>query len=278
MRDISRRLLAATGAVALAMSLLLVSTVQPAASAGGGGVEVWAARFHPPHTRNLGNALVVSPDGSRVFVTGWSRRIPSERLDYATAAYDAFTGVKLWSARYGGPLNDSGATSIAVSPDSATVFVTGLSVGPTTGGATIAYDAASGAARWIARSAGTDFSIAASPDGSAVYVTGWTTGRSDYVTQAYDAATGDTLWRSRLVRRADTNQAYSVAVSRDGSTVLVTGVSYRTGHADVMTAAYDGATGARRWVATRALMWGWDSTRSEVRRRWPFPQTDLRRS
>ena len=44
----------------------------------------------------------VSPDGSKVFVTGYSVGSASG-YDYATVAYDASTGSELWVKRYDGP-------------------------------------------------------------------------------------------------------------------------------------------------------------------------------
>ncbi len=47
----------------------------------------------------------MSPDGSEVFVTGFSFGSTSGG-DYATLAYDASTGAELWAKRYSGPGND----------------------------------------------------------------------------------------------------------------------------------------------------------------------------
>jgi WD40 repeat protein len=80
-------------------------------------------------------------------------------------------------------------------------------------------------------------------------VAGWTTGRPDYVTLAYDASRGARLWGTRVVRPGDTNQAYSVAVSPDGSKVFTTGISYRVGRAVLMTVAIHAANGVKLWVA-----------------------------
>ena len=59
--------------------------------------------------------------------------------DYATIAYNAATGAQRWAKRYDGPgTGDGQAYSAAVSPNGATVFVTGYS-GGTGDYATIAY-------------------------------------------------------------------------------------------------------------------------------------------
>jgi hypothetical protein len=63
------------------------------------------------------------------------------RGQYATVAYNAATGARLWVRRYNGPANGAdGAVSVAVSLTTGSVFVTGHSQG-TTGPdyATIAY-------------------------------------------------------------------------------------------------------------------------------------------
>lgn len=88
------------------------------------------------------SAVAVSPNGATVFVTGTGFSGPSDDDDaYATVAYRAASGRQLWVSRYNSPVNGNGADSVAVSPDGATVFVTGTSDNTTTGYdcATIAY-------------------------------------------------------------------------------------------------------------------------------------------
>ena len=84
----------------------------------------------------------MSPDGSRVFVTG--SRGSGAAQDYATVAFDAVGGMWAWYRTYDGPGNaEDAATGIAVSPDGSRLFVTGGSTGSATsaGYCTIAYNA-----------------------------------------------------------------------------------------------------------------------------------------
>jgi DNA-binding beta-propeller fold protein YncE len=140
-----------------------------------------------------------------VYVTGTSSGLGTD-LDYATIAYDGTTGAQLWEARYNGPasLVDE-ASSLAVSPDGARIYVTGSSEGsqgPLLGRrdyGTIAYEATTGAELWVARYHGTgeanDYgrALVVSPSGSQVYVTGQSHGGAtdwDYATIAYEADSG----------------------------------------------------------------------------------------
>ncbi|MBI4728785.1 MAG: hypothetical protein HY775_04700, partial [Acidobacteria bacterium] len=93
-------------------------------------LQLWEARYNGPgNPYDLATSLAVSYDGARVYVTGVSRGSGSYS-DYATLAYDASSGAKLWEARYNGPGNSFDvARSLAVSPDGARVYVTGESYG-----------------------------------------------------------------------------------------------------------------------------------------------------
>jgi DNA-binding beta-propeller fold protein YncE len=229
------------------------------------GARLWAARYHgPANTWDAASSVAVSPTGGMVFVTGVSQGTASG-LDYATVAYNAATGARLWVKRYSGPGNaDDGATSVVVSPGGGTVFVTGYSQGtaPGFGYATVAYNAATGAQRWAARyhgpGTGDNFaqSLAVSPGGGTVYVTGQsktTATAAGYATVAYNAATGAQMWVARYHGSAPgEDAAHAVTVSPDGKTVYVTGVSKATTSYLVYayaTVAYNAATGAQRWAA-----------------------------
>src|SRR5439155_19968356 len=146
----------------------------------------------PSDSCDAAAAVAASPAGSSVVVTGVSRS--SCAPDYATVAYDASTGHRLWVRRYNGPANDyDEATALGVSPDGYTVFVTGFSTVRRADGdyATVAYDAATGARLWLRRYDGPGngydaaTALGVSPDGSRVFVTGNSFGSgsgSDYAT------------------------------------------------------------------------------------------------
>src|SRR5262249_26243352 len=120
--------------------------------------------------------------------------------DYATVAYDASTGARLWVKRYDGrAYNDDYAYGLAVSPDGATMFVTGRSRRLATyyDYATGAYDTGTGAKLWTKRYNGAANDedqandVAVSPDSSTVFVTGYSLGSGtgyDYATVAYAAS------------------------------------------------------------------------------------------
>jgi len=225
------------------------------------GTQIWASRYNGPQDQlDFPTALGVSPDGSTVYVTGGSEVRGS--LDYATVAYVAATGVQLWVAAYRGPAGgDDIGTALAATSDGSKLFVTGQSRTSTSANdyATVAYEAATGARLWVKRyngpGNGEDFAtaLAASPDASQVFVTGGSTGSSsgfDYATVAYDAATGARQWLRRYkgVLRGE-DYAPDIGIDPNGSTVFVTGRSGKVGERDYATLAYDSASGAQQWVA-----------------------------
>ena len=143
-----------------------------------------------------------------------------------------------------------------------TVYVTGNSYGKGTSSiadyATVAYNAATGTQLWVARynglgnGGGQAESVAVSPSGSTVFVTGFATGTkySYYATVAYSAATGAQLWVKLYHGSAfgGSNEAFSLAVSPNGSTVFVTGQTYNSGSPYYATIAYNAATGSQLWI------------------------------
>jgi hypothetical protein len=221
------------------------------------GAQLWVRRFGP----GSASAVAVGPGGRTVFVTGTGA---TSGGDFATVAYNAATGARLWVRRYNSSGNSGdAATSLALSPRGGKVFVTGDSgAGPGDDYATVAYSALTGARLWVRRYHGaanqTDDarSVVISPPGGKVFVT-FVTGdrrgasrRNAYATAAYSAATGAQLWVRRYRGPANGwDDPRSLAASRTGKTVLVTGVSERTAAtSDYATIAYNAATGGRVWV------------------------------
>jgi DNA-binding beta-propeller fold protein YncE len=101
---------------------------------------------------------------------------------------------------------------------------------------------------------GSSVALAASPDGSKLYVLEGSDDSAmlggariaDYVTVAYDAATGARLWAAPYRPSKGANRAYGLAVGSDGSRVFVTGDN---SIGEAATVAYNSANGAQLWVA-----------------------------
>jgi hypothetical protein len=200
------------------------------------GSTLWVRRYNGPgNGYDFPASLGVGPNGDAVYVTGSSWGGPTLGTDYATIAYDALTGARLWTKRLAGPGNSHAEPrSLGVNPDGTAVYVTGTTFGPRNGNyVTVAYDAATGASRWLRRYTNRDDnarSLTVSRDGSAVYVTGYSGGgptRSyDFATVAYHAVTGDSRWVSRYNGpTSGFDVASSVVASPDGTAVYVTGSS-----------------------------------------------------
>jgi DNA-binding beta-propeller fold protein YncE len=216
------------------------------------GTQQWIKRYNGPGNGNdRGISLGVSPDSSRVFMTGYSYG-SSSALDYATWAWDASTGTKVWLVRYNGPANRYDTpTSLGVSPDGTKVFVTGYSSGSTSVDdyATRAYNASTGVTLWTARyngpgNGGDDaHSLGVSLDGTKVFVTGESLGSTsvDYATIAYNASTGASNWVTRYNGPKSSNDhATSLSLSPDGTKVFITGGSTGTSSGlDYATVAYN---------------------------------------
>jgi WD40 repeat protein len=194
------------------------------------GAELWTQRYSGRGASdNQARSLGVSPDGSKLFVSG--RSYNGSNWDYATVGYDTSDGTELWSRRYDGPASgDDNVSGLEVSPDGAMVFVTGSSTGSGTGSdyATIAYDASTGARLWLKRydgpANGTDAAnaVGVSPDGSMLFVTGGSGVEPvDYATVAYQAATGRRLW----VGRYYWGEATALGVTPEGTKLFVTGTA-----------------------------------------------------
>jgi PQQ-like domain len=208
--------------------------------------QLWASTLRGPEVSPVAQAL--SPDGTRLFVTGYV----GPAVKSLTVAYSTATGARLWATTY--PPDNAGGPGnvIAVSPDGTRVYVTAW-----VDGATIAYAAATGKQLWVTRSnlkRGHLNGLAVNPDGTTIYMAGTTSStRRDahIVVIAYDAATGRQRWL-RYYTSVNRAGALAVAVSPDGSTVYVdgvTGAEFPSSYSLVVL-AYQAATGTLKW-ATR---------------------------
>jgi PQQ-like domain len=258
----------------LALGVLLTTTLAigqlPVQAAQLPGDQLWVSRQNGTADGSdeaLANAI--SPDGSLVFVTGYSDALDGIGTDdvYMTVAYEAATGAKRWVRRYDGApgCTDSGE-AIAADPNGARVYVTGFSgcLGREDY-ATIAYDSSTGKQLWMKRYDGPTgdpdeaSTLTTSPDGTMVYVSGRSFGRigqgRDYATIAYDASSGNERWVRRyngpgLTEEEGHDEAHAIGVSPDGNSVFVTGASFgRRSDWDYATIAYDATTGKRTWLA-----------------------------
>ena len=218
-------------ATALAMLCAVLAGTGVSAHGATPAGQDWVKRFNGGGG-DAAFAMGVSPDGSRVFVTGQSEDSDGTS-DYVTIAYKAITGTKLWASRYDMPFTGFvGPTALAVSPNGRRLFVTGNA-------ATVAYDAHAGAQLWAKGNRGSGHGLdgasdlAVSPNGGTVFVAGsrmGSGGADDYATVAYDASTGARRWIKRYDGPANGgDDASALGVSPDGSRVFVTGASWGSG-------------------------------------------------
>jgi outer membrane protein assembly factor BamB len=216
------------------------------------GAQRWATRFKGPYD-DIPFDIGVSPDGSTVFVAGRSDTSSGSIPDYRTVAYDASTGAQVWTKQYGTPVVFDAVKAMGIDPDGSTVYVTGRNGSVAT---TIAYDSATGAQRWLmsyaapAHMGDAATAIAVSPDGSEVLVAVDSVdaqNTDDFVTVAYDAATGGQIWSKHY--GGATSGFFPSALGVSSSAVFVTGYGALGAGVGYATIAYDIVTGARLWAS-----------------------------
>jgi outer membrane protein assembly factor BamB len=145
------------------------------------GALLWATRYGDPAGQDdRAERVAFSPDGQRIFVTGFSGRGPATGQDYLTLAYDS-SGNQLWASNYDGTAHSiDSAVAVGVSQDGTKVVVTGTTIDAFFVGnnyTTVAYDTSSGAQLWMSRkNRGDDRAVdlAMIPGGAKVAVTGTT--------------------------------------------------------------------------------------------------------
>lgn len=201
------------------------------------GDHRWSSLFtmDDPSFCGVATSLAMSPDGSRVFVSGYGghRVGPYES---GTVAYDVATGAQSWSVTDDAISVVGGDTNIplAVTSDGSKVIETGTdcSAYPACPLSTVAYDTSTGERQWRttydAGGEGYAQGLTLSPNGSTAYVTGqWTsscfapceTAQIAAPVVAYDTATGAEEWATTY----EDNVASDIATSPDGGSLYLAG-------------------------------------------------------
>lgn len=235
------------------------------------GDEQWSfTSQYPSH----GNAVGVSPNGTRVAVGGWVA--PSgggDRQGQMAIWMLDRTGANLWSARFTGDGADRGdsVADLVFSPDSRTVYVTGVTwfAGRRRDLVVAAYNANTGRLRWrrvidSGRSNATSGSrgiseegraIAVTRDGATVIVTGYNARpaalgdeRSQAVTLALAARDGKTRWSKNSTAANDPDVTPSgETIALRGSSVYVGGGNWYIGNERGFAAKHALGSGQRLW-------------------------------
>ena len=236
------------------------------------GATLWTARdsLTQPDAQTGNNGvtdLKVTPDGSRVVITGFDPVIggivAGDSSAILTIAHDAATGDVAWRASYGGPVE--GETHyyfsmfqgmLAISPDGHTAVVAAaISSGSASG--TAAYDVLTGKQLWGVESRdpvgyAPISTIGFYPQVTATDDRAFVSNRRDYglaqtatVTTAYGLDTGVVAWAGRF----GTTSAFPCGIARspDGKRVFVgvtdkeysVALSAGVGSLDIVTMAYD---------------------------------------
>jgi DNA-binding beta-propeller fold protein YncE len=250
------------------------------AHAAADGRELWRTVHDGPGELDNGRAMVVSPDGTEIYVAASSETAPGQAndLDFLVAGYDAASGRELFATRWGGA--GTGGVDypmvLATHPDGRLVYAAGQAAGTAKqwdiDAAAIAVQvggrgrgrnrpgAIAWAKRWDARGLGENdeaYDATVSPDGEHLYLAGRSRGTGpsaadyDAATLALDAATGAERWSALQPGQIDGyTSAHGVAAA--GGRVFTT--TQTPGSAalefDWLTIAYDGADGSELWRRT----------------------------
>jgi hypothetical protein len=182
--------------------------------------ETWATIYDDPTipqgSHQLEPRIAASHDGKRVFVSAIDEALNSNDPYHSPASwvvlgYDGVSGQQLWSNTYQAEGHYDRPNAITVSPDGNTVYATGAS-----------YNA----------------NVLVATD-------------RDLVTIAYNATTGQQLWRVRNVDPLVHDAGTDVITSRDGSQVyVVVNIAKDGGEIDWAAVAYRATDGLQLWRTT----------------------------
>jgi hypothetical protein len=214
-----------------------------------GGESLWAKVYDGP-AGEFDRGSYVAVDGSGNAVVAGTSQDTAVREDYVIIKYGP-TGDTLWTRRYNGPGNRSDQVAGLAVDAAGNVYVTGTSDVDAQGHynyATIKYSP-TGEQRWVVRYIGPRYydragGIALGADANA-YVTGSSvnsSGEWDVVTIKYDSA-GNQQWLERFDMPSVFDEAYVLALSRQGAVYVGGRTDNDTTGIDYLTLAY-GAAGA----------------------------------
>jgi hypothetical protein len=213
--------------------------------------------------------IVTNAAGTRVYMGDTTFVDGSPRT--TVAAFDASTGREVWVA-HAKPNPPTVALSIAISPNGATVFVTGyvytslsINQNPYYLFLTTAYSGATGKQLWsrtyigLGGQANAATQVVVSPDSRTAYVTGVITVPGPYqrppanlTTIAYNTANGTIRWATRFSGENGINVPTGMTLSARGDALFITGQSqYRDPSPSpvfrYVTLAYSTRNGRQRW-------------------------------
>lgn len=239
--------------------------------------ESWVSSYNEGEDSSNGeysiSGIAVNPTSSFVYAAGhvWQE----DGFDLLTSAYRPNTGERVWTSRFDGPKKlDDRAADVLASPDGSIVYVVAsvdrIAAASSTA-CVIAYDARSGAVRWVRRyELGPDAGDATlqagalSSDGGTIYVAGRVGpeappgSHSDgadtkFLVLSIEATSGDLQWFAPYDSGSASDQATDLVVSEEKERVVVSGVGGESNdNPDLVAVAFDTAgrrQGRVAWAA-----------------------------
>jgi outer membrane protein assembly factor BamB len=233
--------------VAAVVAALLGTSALPAH--GAAGDVAWSSSWTPATRLWVGGITVAS--GGPVVTVGC---FGTDHIGLVLA-YERATGASRWSARINGPGAWDCVDTVAVTPDGRTVIAAGTTwyrseTGPLRFAAAIrAYDARTGALRWVQRVCEQCFGLVVrqpvlTPDGRSVFVPMTLSNARAVRVFRFDVITGDRRWKAALQ-----DGLTSFVVTPDGRSVIGTGSADGEGR-DLAVEALRVADGGVRWRRT----------------------------